>query len=512
MRLLSLILISLALLNANAQNGLPVKKLTIFKNATGMMVKEGTISTKNGVALLPIPQQTLFGTYFIGTAKDNSVKNIVFKNDTLKKKETAHEMWQLLSGNTGKQVTVSFSPGDDVDKSVSGKVLAYDKKSGVLKLSIDGNKNAYINAGSIYQLTFNEDPAAFYMEDSIQKMLVLKPEKNADALQLQEVYMSRGFNWLPSYFLKLKDDKNARLEMKATLENYAEDLKDAEVELVVGAPQMAYSNVMDPMTYDYISSNQKDDINNYAKGGYMQSNAVAIRYAAAADASFFTSTFQADGEKSGDMYIYKIGKVTMPYQSKGTYPIVAGNVEYRDKYEGTINDFTNFYATRYVPNDDKTYDIYHSLELKNTSSVPFTTASVMVMNEKDQFVAQDELKYTPVGSTTNIRLSKAVDLIMKCNEEEKNREDNARKLGKTLYSKVIIKGSVTIENYQDKEVTVTVSKNVFGTLLKADDNGKITVNKSYSYVNPSSDVKWEVKLSANQKKILNYEYEVFFTP
>src|SRR5579864_8689825 len=106
----------------------------------------------------------------------------------------------------------------------------------------------------------------------------------------------------------------------------------------------------------------------------------------------------------------------------------------------------------------------------------------MVLNDKEQFIAQDELKYTPVGSSTSIRLSKAVDIIMKNTEEEKSREDNAKKIAKTNYSKVVLKGTVNVDNYQNKEVTITVTKSMNGSVLSQSDNGKVTKNKSYNYV------------------------------
>jgi hypothetical protein len=43
-----------------AQTSLPTKKITIFKNATAMMVKEGNATMKDGNVLLPIPEHTLF--------------------------------------------------------------------------------------------------------------------------------------------------------------------------------------------------------------------------------------------------------------------------------------------------------------------------------------------------------------------------------------------------------------------------------------------------------------------
>lgn len=498
---------------AAAQTTLPVKKVTVFKNATAMLVKEGSLPVADGVVKLPIQEQTLFGTYFIGASKDNNVKNLVFKNDTLRKKDQARSVWQFIAGNLNKQVSISYTPTTGVDKTVSGKATAYDLYSGILKFTTDAGKNMVMHVGQIYAADFKEDPSAFYMADSVQRMILLKPEKAGDNISLQEVYMTGGINWLPSYYLKLKDDKNARLEMKATVENYAEPLKDAEMELVVGSPQMSKSGTPDPMTYDYLTVNAGND-NAYRGGNYMQTNAVFYKGAAAeADApAYFVSDFGTEGEKAGDMYLYKLGKVSLPEKSKGSFPIFAANIEYKDKYEGSIYDITNFFNNRYVPQDDRTFDIFHSLEIKNGTAVPLTTASVMVINEKEQFVAQDEIKYTPVGATSNIRLSKAIDIIMKNSEEEKTREDNAKKIGKTVYSKVILKGSVNVDNYQQKEVTVTVTKNLSGTVLSQSNGAKVTKGNSYNYINPASEIKWEIKLNANEKKTLTYEYEVFFIP
>lgn len=504
----------LGVIALHAQSPLNTKKVTVFKNATALVVKEGTAPVKNGNAVLPIPDQALFGTYFIGTGKDNSVKNIVFRNDTIKKQSESKTVQQYLAGNINKMVTISYSPTQGVDKSITGKVVNYDLRNGILKFVTDKGNSLILNEGSIYQADFKEDPSGFYLGDSIKRMIVLRPDKPADNMNLQEVYMTGGINWLPSYYLRLKDDKNARIEMKATLENEVEDLKDAEVELVVGAPQMKYSGMADPMTYDYITISAGDAPSalRYRMSNAAVTQSMSYESAKLAD-TYFEESFNTDGEKAGDMYIYKLGKVTLPKKAKGVYPIFAGNVEYKDKYEGAIYDITNFYNTRYVGDDERNFDIFHSLELKNTSSVPFTTASIMVVNEKDQFIAQDELKYTQAGSSSSIRLSKAIDIVMKNTEEEKSREDNAKKIGKQIFSKVTLKGTINIANYQDKEVTITITKNLNGTVTATKDGAKVTAKRSaYNSQNPSTDIKWEVKLAANEKKDLNYEYEVLFIP
>jgi hypothetical protein len=134
-----------------------------------------------------------------------------------------------------------------------------------------------------------------------------------------------------------------------------------------------------------------------------------------------------------------------------------------------------------------------------------------VVNDKDQFLAQDELKYTPTGSNASIQLSKAIDIIIKNNEEESSRAEAVKKIGKQVYSKVILKGTVTINNYQNKEVNLTVKKSVNGMVLVSSDGATNTKKTSYNYVNPNTEIKWDLKLGANEKKVITYEYEVFFT-
>jgi hypothetical protein len=156
--------------------------------------------------------------------------------------------------------------------------------------------------------------------------------------------------------------------------------------------------------------------------------------------------------------------------------------------------------------------VFHFIEIKNTANVPLTTAPVTIVNEKEQFVAQDDLNYTPVGAPSTIRISKAVDIIMKNAEEESTRTDNAKKIGKKTYSSIKLKGTVTIQNYQNKEVTVCATKEVNGDVTVASESGKIIKHKGNTGINPYTQIKWDVKLAANEKKTLTYEYEVFFLP
>lgn len=493
-----------------AQQPLPLKKITIFKNGSCLLTREGKTPVKEGVARLPIPMEVLFGGYWIGATNGNSIQSLTFKNDKLERKETAKEFWQYISGNVGKTVTLSLASAKSTE-TVTGKIISVEKESGIAKLKQENGRVTFINVQGIFQLDFNEEANASFMEDSTLRMVVLKPEKAANELNLQQLSMQAGVNWVPSYLLKIKDEKTARLEMKAVVENGIEDITDAETELVVGAPQMYFGMKRDPITYDYITTDESNH-QEYAQPTQMLSNAMmrSAKVADEAEESAFGGSYSTEGEKSGDLYIYKIGKITLPNHSKGSYPVFASTVEYKHKYEGVIADKTNYYNSRFVDNAETNYDVYHSLELKNNTAVPFTTAPVMVVTEKEQFLAQDLLKYTPVGGTVDVKLSKAIDIVMRNAEEESQRNDSYKKINSNMYSRVVIKGSVTISNLQNKEVTVNVKKILSGSVLSQSDGGKSTRTGMGYDNNPSSMIAWEIKMPVNGKKVLSYEYEVLY--
>lgn len=491
-----------------AQQPLPLKKITIFKNGSCLLAREGKTAVKDGAARLPIPQEVLFGGYWIGATGGNTIQSLTFKKDRFEKKETAKEFWQYLSGNVGKAVTVSIMAKNN--ETISGKIVGFEKESGIVKLKQDNGKITFLQTANIFQLDFNEEANSSFVQDSALRMVLLKPEKATNELNLQQLSMQAGVNWVPSYLLKIKDEKTARLEMKAVVENGIEDINDAETELVVGSPQMYFGMRRDPITYDYLTTDGASS-QEFQQPSQMLSNVAFARMDKVAEAeSAFGGSFSTEGEKSGDLYIYKIGKISLPNRSKGSYPVFASPVEYKHKYEGVIPDKTNYYNSRFIDNNETNFDVYHSLELRNNTQVPFTTAPVLVVTEKEQFLAQDILKYTPVGGTVDVKLSKAIDIVMRNAEEESQRNDSYKKINSFMYSRVVVKGSINISNLQSKEVTVNVKKLLAGTVLSQSDGGK-AVKTGIGYDNnPGSSIAWEIKMPVNSKKTLNYEYEVLY--
>lgn len=101
---------------------------------------------------------------------------------------------------------------------------------------------------------------------------------------------------------------------------------------------------------------------------------------------------------------------------------------------------------------------------------------------------------------------------MNSSEEETAREENAKKIKKTVYTKSKMHGTLTVTNYQNKSVALSVNRELAGTVLTASDGGKKTKTIVPNELNAASKIEWQVTVGAGETKTLEYEYEIFFTP
>jgi len=173
MLLLSILLIDFS---GVSQSKLPMKKISLFKNSTCLVSKEGQLKSKDDKFVLPIPSTALYGTYWLGSAKENMVKSVIFKSDTLKTQTKAKYIAQLIRANVGKDAVLILQTGEKTDKSISGKILAYIPESGLVKIKDDNGKITFISYLKVEYITFSTDNSE-YTNDSIARTATLKFEK-----------------------------------------------------------------------------------------------------------------------------------------------------------------------------------------------------------------------------------------------------------------------------------------------------------------------------------------------
>jgi hypothetical protein len=497
-----------------AQSSLKATQINIFKNGTYFVVKEGNLPVRDHVTKMEIPAAPLLSTFWLNTTKDNKISDVMIVTDTLKKNKVIENYFDLLSSNKGKKIKFVYKATDKDLREVSGVLQDFVKSSGLIKIKQQDNKFLFVSYAGIVELSFEEAPVDMVVRDSVMRLAKVRLTGNAANVDLKLNYMQTGIQWMPSYNIKIVNDKELQLEMKALVENYAEPIENADLTLTVGNPQFLYGTKADPLAFNYLTNlydNSQPKTMAVQFQAQMYNNAYVADERTAADANYVDyTTFETEGEKTNDLYMYKLGKVTLPYESKSEFQIFSVNINYKDVYEVNLADVANYSYYSYISNDpEQRYDVFHSLLLTNSTNYPFTTAPVFVQNENLQPLAQDRIKYTPTGANVSVQLSKAGDVVVKNKEEESAKADNVKKLGKTYYNKVTIKGTVYLENLQDKKIQLNVNKSLTATVTQAGDNGKISKSGKYNALNPYSTIAWEIPLGSKEKKTITYEYDVY---
>lgn len=495
----------------NAQSLLPVKSVSIYKNGTAMIVKEGTLPVVNDTAKLTVPNAIL-GTYWLNTAKENLIKDISYKNRKVSSTTNDGDIRELLKSNIGKTVSLTVGREKDKPNTVTGTIQGVFDAANMVKIQ-EGSKTRLVSLHDITDFSIEAMNDKFTRDSSV-RLALIKTNKSVNELQLSETSLQPNIMWIPSYYLSLKDNNSARLEMKSLVENYSpENFENTNVELIVGMPQLYAGNMMDPATTNRLFG-QAGGAMYDAQPQAMFKNSASFDDRMMVERSVadkYATTFNTTTETGDDLFIYKLGTISLAKNTKASFPVFAQNISYKDLHECEIQDITNFEYSKFIPPNENLHDVFHSIEINNSTDYPFTSGTIFVTDKDGRFTAQDNLKYVPKKGKGIIRLSKDINVAVKNSEEEIERNENVRKVNKMSLNKVKIRGTVTVNNYDEKSMTITLKKRVNGFVLSSGD-GKVTKGGQQYGNNPNSVITWEIIVPEGAKKEIVYEYETLFFP
>jgi len=507
---------SLFFISANAQEKLKATSINIFKNGTYFVAKEGTVNITDKYCKIQAPTSPLLSTFWLTTTKDIDIQRVDFRTDTIKTTRYARNIQELISANKGKKGGLTYNVNSTLTKSATGFIDNYFKESGIVKFRTTDGHSLYLNTNSIIDFTVEGSSVDKLTTDSLARLAKITFSKSKSDAALKLSYMHTGMTWIPSYNIKLIDDKTLQVEMKALVENYSEDITDAELTLTVGAANFKYGTQIDPLALNYLSGSTVYNYNNHNNNyNYQYSNAYVAPMAEsrADDSGISYNNYQiytTAGEKTNDLYMYKVGKVSLQMNTKSLFNIFSVNAPYEDLYEVNIYDNINYANNRRITNnEEQLFDVFHSLRITNSSTYPFTTAPVFVQDKNMHPLGQDQIKYTATGAKVKVQIAKATDIRVNCTEEEIAKVENAKTYNKNSYRKVTIKGTVKLENHQPKAVQLNITKSINGEIKNASDSGKINKSGQYNGINANSDVEWNISVGANAEKSITYEYEVY---
>ena len=468
------------------------KTVSIFKDGSGFFIKEARLSdnTKKRLYFADGLPKATFGTFWF-FSKAHNLAGVSSFADTVHSFEnvssSAGDLRSLLKKNTNRQIDVSYSRkqgSEYVERFVSGKLLWFEKN--LITIQSEGIYET-INFNEITNVKFASKPI-FESEEKVETVaykpvLQIDFHKKLERDKLEMMYLTKGITWIPGYYVELNKNKQARIILRSTLINDAEDIEDADVNFVVGVPNFRYANELSPIfgskevakflgnldvNYQPLETMNLNNFSNSIRSYNINPNDAPTPVYEQAQVSKTIKTLTANS--SQDMFFYTAKNVSLKKGGRGFYDIFEITVPVQHIYECNLTtsgtaSLTN--RSNFSFGDKKDNVVNHSIRLTNSSQFPFTTGPALVVSKANgrlEPLSQDKIKYTPKGGTSSLRLTQAVDIFVNENETlkkqvEKKRQYPNKSERDPWYDLVTIKGKITIINHKSEEVDVHVRKN-----------------------------------------------------
>lgn len=373
-------------------------------------------------------------------------------------------------------------------------------------------------------------PRAGKNETEKQVELSFSPDTPEGDITLSLSYFGPGIRWIPTYRIEMKENK-ARLLMQAEILNELEDLENVPLDLVVGVPNFRFKDVVSPMSLEtrlknVLQSTAPDlmvqsmsNMMTQRMGDYRGSMESQDSNVAAPDLPDSLS-----GEKVQDLFIYNVAKLSLRTGERAAVGLVSSTVPILHVYTWDVNlqrsGVENISSTGRgnSPVNLLKNDIWHQIEIENTTGSPLTTGAAMAV-EGYLPIAQELLTYTSIGGKSKLPLTVAIDVRGTYTEEEIKREPAATHFDGNSYAKITKKGILRITNSRSDEIAMVIQANFGGNCSEASDNGKVILSDYLSgdwnnirgnpALNGHSNICWQLRIKAGETRDLTCVYHYF---
>lgn len=336
-------------------------------------------------------------------------------------------------------------------------------------------------------------------------------------------YLTRGVTWAPSYRLALGPEAKLQIDQSAVISNELADLKDVNVNLVSGFPNIRCADVTSPMSTKFDLNTFFSQLSGgmgYARDSSMMMNQARVYEALPVSAKRKGLSPLPESGATEDIQITSAGKVTLAAGDALYLPLASAEASYERLVEWNIPDNRNEYG-RPLNRDSQTAsgELWDAVRFKNPFERAITSSPVEIV-DGDKVLGQSETGWVNPGESTVVKITKALTVVGKAVEYEAAgvpKADSSLKrineerivLAGYTYRKPEVIGELTLKNYRRSNARVLVNLEFSGELISADGNPKRSMPERGIYsVNQRNRLEWEVELKPGEELKLNYKYSV----
>lgn len=522
----SAIACAMALNACNAQNGMTTKAAYMYKNGYAWFLNYGNVKLNNGTWKLEereIPQAIKGSFWFESPA---GINYVLRRTDTTMKTVFQPGLEELFRLNLNKTVKLVMSTGSTT-VNIDGIIikvfftpedsLEFYQTNPVVAVIRTAQAEVVITRDNLARILYSEfgSGAIFDLKKkSISSNLTVYTKEKPANTELNMAYLSNHPGWEPIYRLVMDKNGKSYLTLGAELSSGSQDLKNTEINLVVGEPSFYYGGLTSRLVGNHYSPvfDRMQEDNGGEMDDYEPAHKVSVARAEA------LPPVSVDPSQSADFYIYTIKNFSLQKNQSAYVQILNESVDLEHKYECQLPG-VNMYGGVSYPNIEESpiQPVFHFLKFKNPVKQNLTDAPIFIENGengKDIALGQPRMEMIPVGGTAKVLLAQNPDLPVKMAEEETSRIANAYSLNnrnETLnFDLVTMKSAIHMENQGKKDMVVKLSRLLEGKTLTSDLPWTVNTTKpTMGSPNSNNNVSWEVKLKPGEKKDFSFSYQYY---
>jgi hypothetical protein len=510
-----------------------ITAVSLFKNGLGFISREADLPRGRSAVRIEMAAAPVHGTFWIQVVgRDTKVDDIVALQHEETETAPAISLPDLMRANVGaivdirvgekesirgKILSTPVPAAQEVPASRSASSMAYPARftPSIALIETDGGKLA-VNLSDIRQIRADDLKTTLVVPKRVA-VLRMSTENPSGKGRIRIHYLTRGITWAPSSEIDISSPETASVSAKAEIINEAEDLEGAPVSFITGFPNLQFSEVVDPMALSGDLSSFLSSLSRRPSGSQpvVAQQAVLMNvYSPGMEEPTPYDVSPVEGQAEEELFFYRQDAVTLQKGERGYYPLYTLQVPYEHIYEWKIPDTLDEQRSgRYSSGDreepPKAGDVWHSIRLTNSGGVPWTTAPAMTI-QNGHLLGQDTSYYTSPGSKTSVRITRAVDIKAEQAEYEVKRTRNAAQFYGYSYDLVEVQGLLTARSYKNKDLVLSITKDVSGEVAKSVPTAKVEQRAAgLKKVNPHSVLRWEVPLAAGGKAEIEYQYKLY---
>ena len=526
---------------APAPQPLDLQHVSLFKNGLGFFVGRIECPADETSFEVALPTAPSHGTFWVSYAPSLPLANILARQVDAGRLAEAVTVPEILKANVGRQVRLAIG-----DKEITGAIThvaqgrhppvrnPYQPGAreiersyvpawqgiGLITLETEGGELS-VNLNAVTQVTFVDGKADRQFTEPGQSVaLHVRLKSPAPGQKLTISYLGKGLTWAPSYLVDITDGRMAHLSAKAVIVNDACELKDVDAQLVTGFPHLQFADTASPIA---LKENLAQFLQALVRGqsergrADIMSNVMtqSVRYGDMREQGAMPAYGAADaGTIAEDLFLYPAGPIHLGTNEVAYIPLFTETVPYVHIYQWDIPDYVDEDGqSRYRGQDGGNAEdqqvVWHSIRLTNTTKVPWTTAPGQTMKE-GIILGQDTLSYTPSGAENTLRITQAVGVKAEQREFETDRKRDAAQLYGYHYDLVTVQGELSAGNFQDKAITLEITKMLSGEVESMDPKAEIEKQATgLRRMNGLSKLTWTLELDPGQRKAVQYVYSVY---